>query len=386
MMAKRPEQRYETPVDVANALAACLGPLPVVPQADIPARAPAGPVDPGGLAVRRRRRRWWLLVPVAAALLVTLLALNGTFRPPVSPPAGPAVPPGSNADRQTDPGIWTPLARSGWRASASDNPAEAGKALQDDPDGGWRSGVAQKEGMWFQIDLGQPLTFARLLLDARRQAGYQAPGYKVLVSDTGSNWEKAATIVHGLSVSPTIDVALVNPVTTRHVRILLTNPNKARPWAIDDVRLYARAPVVWKKLDPSRWRASASDKTDEAWKPLVNPKTEGSGDTWWGNNNSEQLESVWYQVDFGSQVSFSRIDLGGGFRDVKMQVSDTGQDWDTRPVLLMNDIDNVVGIALSMPAQGRYLRLTFIRPSQNGWRGLHWIHLYRADAVITKSP
>src|SRR5262249_13931310 len=135
----------------------------------------------------------------------------------------------------------------------------------------------------------------------------------------------------------------------------------------------------------SAWRASASDKSEDARRPFGNETREGKNH-WWGTNQP-QKESVWYQVDLGSRQSFSRIDLGGGFQELKVQVSDTGQDWDARPPLLvLNDLPSVADIALSTPVQGRYLRLLFVRPAQNSWFGLHWIDLYQAEAMVTKSP
>ncbi len=101
MMAKRPEDRYQVPGEVAQALAAlpeapprgvgaALVPPPAVPQAPIATLAPQETaVSLARLAPEPRRARWWFGGAAAVLALAGALAwgLSGARRPP--PPPGP---------------------------------------------------------------------------------------------------------------------------------------------------------------------------------------------------------------------------------------------------------------------------------------------------------
>jgi hypothetical protein len=60
---------------------------------------------------------------------------------------------------------YSPLARSGWQASANFNPQEAWKAIDGKKESRWSSGVPQTPGMWFRLDLGRPASLCGLRLE-----------------------------------------------------------------------------------------------------------------------------------------------------------------------------------------------------------------------------
>jgi glucose/arabinose dehydrogenase/mono/diheme cytochrome c family protein len=165
-----------------------------------------------------------------------------------------------------------------WKVSASHNPATAGYGLNYIA---WSTGEPQKPGMWFQIELPEPLMLTELVFDttsggrggvptgafaiagpvpggtplpsatpttpapdpaAARAGGPPAPPvqgypreYKIEVSLDGTKWTAAAI---GMGEPGTITVAFA-PVRARFVRITQTGDVPgAPPWSIQRLRVY----------------------------------------------------------------------------------------------------------------------------------------------------
>jgi hypothetical protein len=155
-----------------------------------------------------------------------------------------------------------------WKLTASNNAATAMNALSIQP---WSSGEAQKGGMWFQIELPQPVALAEIQFEsgivapenvsavpgaptrtaigggrgrgAAPDGSVQppAPGYpreyQVQTSTDGTNW--GAPIVKGQGTGSSTRIALPSGIRTKYVRITetATVPN-APPWSIQRLQLY----------------------------------------------------------------------------------------------------------------------------------------------------
>ena len=146
----------------------------------------------------------------------------------------------------------------GWKTSASHNTAAAAQGLTL---AGWTSLEPQRPGMWFQVELPEPVTLSEVQFDAagggrlgggggnrgrggRGAAPAAAPpppppiGYarrfKVEISMDGASWQ---TVTEGAGAPLT--TAAFKAVRGRYVRITQTgDASAAPPWVVQNLRLY----------------------------------------------------------------------------------------------------------------------------------------------------
>ena len=121
-----------------------------------------------------------------------------------------------------------------WKATASHNPEAAANGINGQGATRWESGVAQEPGMWFQIELPQPVNVAEILVDALaggrggfgfgRGRGGALPSGPLASYSCRCRW----TARHGASRSPkgqgqnpTTTIA-VKPVQAKFVRVTQT--------------------------------------------------------------------------------------------------------------------------------------------------------------------
>jgi len=131
------------------------------------------------------------------------------------------------------------LPRSGWIATASHNSSNARYAVDGNLSSRWDTASAQANGQWFQVDLGAPRAFDRVVLDASRSPGDYPRGYRVSVSDTGSSWQDVAS---GTGSSPVVHVAFPSQ-TRRYVRITQTGSSGSW-WSIHELQLFTAGSVA----------------------------------------------------------------------------------------------------------------------------------------------
>jgi hypothetical protein len=140
-----------------------------------------------------------------------------------------------------------------WKATASHNPEAAANGIRGEGTTRWESGVAQEPGMWFQIELPQPVNVAEILVEtlAAGRGGFgfgfgrgrgslpagPLSAYRVQLSMDGATWSE--TVAEGQGQNPTTTIALT-PAPARFVRITQTGtPPNASTWAIQRVRIFA---------------------------------------------------------------------------------------------------------------------------------------------------
>ena len=156
--------------------------------------------------------------------------------------------------------------QSEWKVTASVNAEAAGNATAAAPaaaprggaggarGGGapaarWDTGGAQQAGMWFQVELPQPVKLAEIQLDTMATGGRGGGGrgaapvsgpakYQVQISADGATW--SAAVAEGFGQSPTTTIPL-KPVQAKFVRITQTASDPGAPvWAIQRLRLYSQ--------------------------------------------------------------------------------------------------------------------------------------------------
>ena len=136
--------------------------------------------------------------------------------------------------------------------TASHNPEAAGNGINGEGTTRWESGVAQEPGMWFQIELPQPVNVAEIIVDAPA-GGRAASALAVAVAGRSRlvhsrptacrcRWTERAwsePVAEGPGQNPTTTIA-VKPVQARFVRITQTGtPAPAAQWAIQRVRIFS---------------------------------------------------------------------------------------------------------------------------------------------------
>ena len=125
-----------------------------------------------------------------------------------------------------------------WKATASHNSAAAANAIDDVATTVWNSGVAQKEGAWFQIELPEPVTLWDLNFDSAGDSAAAAGfprGYKVQVSTDGNKWSEPIATGQGRGRFTMISI---HPVQVRFLRVTLTmSAPDAPPWIISRTQI-----------------------------------------------------------------------------------------------------------------------------------------------------
>jgi mono/diheme cytochrome c family protein len=146
-----------------------------------------------------------------------------------------------------------------WKLSASHGAETASGALTLR---GWSTGVPQTQGMWFTVELPQPVVVTEVQFDSisviprpARGAAPPAPGgpggrgaaalapvvqyprgYTLQVSEDGSTWSKAVAEGKGKGVHTTVSFA---PTRAKFVRLTQTDTVAgAPPWSIRNLKIY----------------------------------------------------------------------------------------------------------------------------------------------------
>jgi mono/diheme cytochrome c family protein len=152
-----------------------------------------------------------------------------------------------------------------WKATASHNSAAAPIALTLKP---WSSNAPQAPGMWYQIELPQPVMLTEIQFDSQSAGGrgggrggfggppapgapapapsFTSPrGYKVDVSMDGTKWSSKPVAV-GKANAATTSITFT-PVRAKFVRITQTDTTANAPnWAMTNLRLYEAGPAAAK--------------------------------------------------------------------------------------------------------------------------------------------
>ncbi|WNZ11746.1 discoidin domain-containing protein [Streptomyces sp. 11x1] len=129
------------------------------------------------------------------------------------------------------------LSRTKWTATASAQPdwGRAANAIDGDINTKWSLGHGTTSGDWFQIDLGSPTSFNKIVFDTGVNNSFDyVTKYQIYVSDDGAEWGSA--IASGSGGIGKISVALPTR-TARYIRIVSTAASGFW-WAIGDIEVY----------------------------------------------------------------------------------------------------------------------------------------------------
>ncbi len=124
------------------------------------------------------------------------------------------------------------LRRSLYKAEASHNAGEVGKALDNNADTRWSSGASQEGGEWFLLDVGAECKVTKVILDSAKSGADYARGYEVYVSNDKANWGDA--VAKGEGDKPVLEIACT-PKTGRYVKVVQTGKVGDKFWSIHEI-------------------------------------------------------------------------------------------------------------------------------------------------------
>lgn len=253
-----------------------------------------------------------------------------------------------------------PLEQTGWTASASstESGGAAANAIDWNNATRWSSGVPQKNGQWFQVDMGSKQVFDQVSFETRSNEKWDYPrGYRVQVSNDGTNW---TTVKEGQGFGWKQAITFA-PQYAQYVRVEQTG-TAPDWWQIAEFHVYS-VPA----LDNSGWTATASSSDTAGNEPSHG--IDGNASTWWASG-TPQVNGQSYQVDFGKKETFSRVLIDAGSlttdypRGYDIQVSNDGVNWTT--VSSGTGTDAAL-LAEFMPQTARYLKVVQTGNSTNWW-------------------
>lgn len=128
--------------------------------------------------------------------------------------------------------------RKSWKLSTSHRANNAKAAVDGDLRSRWDTGTSQVPGMWFQVELPQPVNLAGILLDAGGSTRDYPRGYQVQVSLDGEAW--SPVLAKGTGEHPVVEV-LFPSTEARFLRITQTGGVQGLFWSIHEMELYQAA-------------------------------------------------------------------------------------------------------------------------------------------------
>jgi hypothetical protein len=134
------------------------------------------------------------------------------------------------------------LNRAYWVATSSTTGGDTpGNALDGDLTTRWSTDTSQVSGQWFEVDMGWPATFNKIVLNNVNSASDYPRGYQVNVSNDGLNWGSPVVTGTGNSGTTTITFAAQ---AARYLRITQTGSVSGLYWSIDEFNVFGTVPAI----------------------------------------------------------------------------------------------------------------------------------------------
>ena len=128
-----------------------------------------------------------------------------------------------------------PELRRNWKLTASHGNDKTGNAVDDNQGSRWDTGTPQVPGMWFTIELPEPVQVASLELNTKGSDLDYPRGYEVQTSLDGQTWSD--TVAKGRGDNPITTIELSIPEPTRFLKITQTGHVGDKYWSIHELSL-----------------------------------------------------------------------------------------------------------------------------------------------------
>lgn len=271
-------------------------------------------------------------------------------------------------------GLGTPLDRDGWTASASDvstwDTDVVEHVLDGDIDTRYASGTGQYDGMWLEVDMGQPQTFNQVVLDSGSSFGDTARGADVYVSDDGDDWTKVTSV---LANGQPVQLASFPEQTARYIKVVNTR-SAGNWWSIVEFGVHHNTdpnpePEPEVPLARDGWTATASDESPWPNDALVHI-LDGDPTSRYASGTG-QYDGGWVQVDMGTAQTFNKVELDPGAstddyaRSADVYASSDGEDW--VKVASIAGAGQPTQVATFATQTARYIKVVSTGSAGNWW-------------------
>lgn len=127
------------------------------------------------------------------------------------------------------------LDNTNWLIDSSHNAAEVDLMIDNSLSSRWSTRTPQTPGQYVTIDLGETLSFNRIVLDSYSNTEDYPRGFSVFVSPDGSSWGVPIISGSGDRALTTIEL---NDQLARHIKITQTGNSSNRWWSIHDLKIF----------------------------------------------------------------------------------------------------------------------------------------------------
>jgi len=125
--------------------------------------------------------------------------------------------------------------RSAWKLTASHHSQSLASAIDGRQNTRWDTRGVQRPGMWFGVQLPQPMWVMSLVLDTRGSNADYPRGYRVQVSNDGADWGEP--VAEGRGHQPVTEIELSVPRAIKYIRITQTGSSPNKYWSIHELTI-----------------------------------------------------------------------------------------------------------------------------------------------------
>lgn len=235
----------------------------------------------------------------------------------------------------------------GWRVEANANIANVARTLDGNPTTFWDSGIPQRRGHWFRLNLSTPR-----VIDGIQ---FLSPGngfpsvYALHISADGRHWVQVARV----EAENTYDVmAIFAPQVMQYAQMSLLG-TASDSWRISEILVHAATP----------WIAKASHNAKQADRAIDN-----RDDTAW-NSGEPQTKEMWFSIDLGHPEIVSGITLDspaeGCAASYRIAVWNANAN---RWQIVAEKLNNTAPVDVSFETiQTQFISVQLLQASQNEW-------------------
>ena len=129
------------------------------------------------------------------------------------------------------------LDRGNWKLTASHNSDNVLSAIDGKGNSRWDTGTVQKPGMWFGIELVEPVKLMSLTLNTSQSSQDYPRGYLVHISSNGKDW--GLPVAKGVGHHAITEIEVDSSAPTKFIRIIQTGNSASKYWSIHDLQVKA---------------------------------------------------------------------------------------------------------------------------------------------------
>jgi hypothetical protein len=241
----------------------------------------------------------------------------------------------------------TPRDITGWRVEANANIAHVARTLDGNPTTFWDSGIPQRRGQWFRLNLSTPRVIDGIQFLSPGKGFPSA--YALHLSADGHHWVQVARV----EAENTYDVmAIFAPQMMQYAQISLLG-TAADSWQISEILVHAATP----------WTAHASHNAKQADRAIDN-----RDDTAW-HSGALQTKEMWFSIDLGQPELVSGITLDspaeGCAASYRIAVWNANAH---RWQIVAEKLNNIAPVDVSFETiQTQFISVQLLQASQNEW-------------------